>query len=411
MLSVEDWAEIRRLHVAEGMAIKQIVERLGVSRNTVRAAVRDNAPPRYERPAVASRVDGVEARIRELLRDCPTIPATVIAERIGWPYGLTVLKERVREIRPFYLPADPSSRTAYLPGEIGQWDFWFPDIVLPVGWGQQRAAKQLPVLTLTTGYARWLGAVLVPSRAAEDLFAGMWQLLELLGAVPKLLVWDGEGAVGRRRGPRIELTEACQAFRGVLATRVHICKPADPEAKGLVERNNGYLETSFLPGRSFTGPADFNGQLAGWLPLANGKTKRVLGCAPTDRIGADLAAMIMLPPVPPTTGWHYTTRLARDHYVRLDANDYSVHPSVVGRRVEVSADLDRVRVVCEGRAVADHGRCWAKHQTLSDPVHVEAAKAMRRDRITLLRPATDPEVQVRALRDYDTALGLDDGVA
>ena len=133
MLSVEDWAEIRRLHVAERMPIKQIADRLGVARNTVRAAVRDRAAPKYERPAVASRVDPVEARIRELLKDCPTMPATVIAERIDWPYGLTVLKERVREIRPFYLPADPCSRTTYLPGEVGQWDLWFPDIVLGVG--------------------------------------------------------------------------------------------------------------------------------------------------------------------------------------------------------------------------------------------------------------------------------------
>ncbi len=413
MLSVEDWAEIRRLHYAEGVPIKTIAGMLGVARNTVRQAVRDSGPPKYERPAVPSVVDTVETRIRALLKGCPTMPATVIAERLDWPFGLTVLKERVREIRPFYLPADPSSRTVYLPGEIGQWDFWFPDIVLPVGCGQQRTAKQLPVMTLTTGYARWLGAVLIPSRAAEDLFAGMWQLLELLGAVPKLLVWDGEGAVGRRRGPRIELTQACQAFRGVLATRVYICKPADPEAKGLVERNNGYLETSFLPGRSFTGPADFNTQLGAWLPRTNGKTKRVLGCAPTDRIGADLAAMIALPPVPPTTGWHLTTRLARDHYIRLDANDYSVHPSVVGRRIEVSADLDRVQVRCDGRLVADHARCWASHQTLSDPSHLEAAKAMRLDRVAVLRPPiqTEVEVEVRALHDYDSALGLDDGVA
>jgi hypothetical protein len=39
--------------------------------------------------------------------------------------------------------------------------------------------------------------------------------------------------------------------------------PRDPEANGLVERANGYLETSFLPGRGFAGPADFGTQLAG----------------------------------------------------------------------------------------------------------------------------------------------------
>jgi 3-phosphoglycerate kinase len=60
-------------------------------------------------------------------------------------------------------------------------------------------------------------------------------------------------------------------------------------------------------------------------------------------------------------------RLPRDHYVRLDSNDYSVHPTAVGRRVLVRADLDRVRVWCEGGVVADHERVWARHQTISDP--------------------------------------------
>ena len=69
-----------------------------------------------------------EPRIRELLRAYPTMPATVIAERIGWDRGLTVLKDRVRELRPAYLPPDPASRTSYVAGEIAQCDFWFPPV-------------------------------------------------------------------------------------------------------------------------------------------------------------------------------------------------------------------------------------------------------------------------------------------
>jgi transposase len=245
--------------------------------------------------------------------------------------------------------------------------------------------------------------------------AGWWQLIAALGAVPRVLVWDGEGAVGRNRGGRVQLTAECQAFRGTLATKVLICRPADPEAKGLVERLHDYLERSFLPGRSFAGPADFNAQIGSWLATVNTRPRRALGCAPTDRIAADLAAMLPLPPVAPATGWRASTRLARDHYVRLDGNDYSVHPGVIGRRVELVADLTRVRVLCEGKVVANHERAWAKHQTISDPEHVAAAKLLRRERIGLLRPAPNAEVAVRPLADYDTALGLtglaDGGVA
>jgi transposase len=409
VLSVEDWAEIRRLHRAEGLPIKVIARTLGVARNTVRSALASDGPPKYERAAKGSVADAFEPRIRELLAAFPSMPATVIGERIGWPYSIRTLSGLVAELRPLYLPPDPASRTSYDAGELAQCDFWFPDIELPVGFGQVRTAKRLPVLTMATGYSRWLSAVLVPSRHAEDLFAGWWQVIEKLGAVPRALVWDGEGAVGRWRAGKPELTRDCQAFRGVLGVKVIVCKPADPEAKGLLERAHDYLERSFLPGRSFTGPADFNAQLARWLAVANSRAKRVLGCAPSERITADKAAMLTLPPVAPVTGWRHSARLARDHYIRLDSNDYSVHPAVIGRRIEVIAGLDRVTVLCDGRLVADHERIWAKHQTITDPQHLAAAKALRRERREIVHLSAEPEVEQRVLADYDIALGLSTG--
>src|SRR6476620_2717937 len=222
MLSVEDWAEIRRLHVAERVPIKQIARELGISKNTVKAMLAADAPPKYRRAATGSVVDQVEPRIRQLLMDTPTMPATVIAERIGWARGMTVLTARVRELRPVYLPPDPASRTAYLAGEIAQNDFCFPHIRLPGGFGQTRTAKQLPVLTMVAAYSRTLFARLIPSRRAEDLYAGWWSHLARLGAVPRTLVWDGEGAVGAYGGGKNKLTTECQAFRGTLGTKVII---------------------------------------------------------------------------------------------------------------------------------------------------------------------------------------------
>ena len=200
---MEDWAEIRRLHRSERMPIKAIARVLGISRNTVRAAIASDVAPRYAREPVGSIVDAVEPRIRELLQATPTMPATVIAERIGWTRSIRVLSARVAELRPVYLPTDPASRTSYEPGDIAQCDLWFPPIELPVGFGQVRRPAQLPVLTMVTGYSRWLSGQLIPSRAAPDLFAGWWALIERLGAVPRTLVWDGEGAtVGGVRAAR-----------------------------------------------------------------------------------------------------------------------------------------------------------------------------------------------------------------
>lgn len=404
---MEDWAEIRRLHGAEGVSARAIARQLGISRNTVAAALASTRPPKYERPSTGSAVDAFEPAIRELLAATPWMPATVIAERVGWQRGMSVFTARVRELRPYYLPPDPSARTTYRPGERMQCDLWFPPAAIPLGAGQ---VDSPPVLVMTAGYSRVMGAVMIPTRAAADLIAGHWHLLQQFGAVPRELVWDQEGGVGQWRRGKPVLTAAFEAFRGLLGTSVRLCRPRRPQAKGLVERNNDYYERSFLPGRSFTSPNDFNTQIAQWITKrANVRHHRALGCQPITRWAADQAAMLPLPPVAPPLGWRASLRLPKDHYVRVDTNDYSVDPRMVGRRVEVSADLDRVQVFAAGRLVADHDRCWARHQSITDPGHAAAVVALRAQS-TRHGPPVDPlAVEVRDLSAYDRAFGLDDG--
>src|SRR3954468_11443731 len=387
------------------MPIKAIVRRLGVSRNTVRKALASPEPPRYQRRPAGSAVDAVEPAVRALLQDCPTRPATVIAERIGWDRSLTVLKDRVRQLRPLYLPVDPASRTTYLPGELAQCDLWFPPAAVPLG---ARQVGQPPVLVMISGYSRWMDAVMLPSRKSPDLLAGHWRLLQRLGATPRGLVWDNEPAGRSWRSGRPQLATAFAAFAGTLGIGVIQCRPRDPEAKGMVERANQYLETSFLPGRVFTDPGDFNAQLQQWLQRANARQHRTLGCRPEQRWPEDRAAMLELGPVAPLTGWQHTTRLPRDHYVRLAGNDYSVDPTVIGRRVEVRADLDAVTVTCAGTTVAQHQRSWATHQTFTDPAHRAAAVALRavHRSVTAAQAAVRIEVAQRELSDYDARFGL-----
>jgi transposase len=408
-MTVEDWAEIRRLHRVEQMPIKAIVRRLGVSRNAVRRALARDAPPKYERAAKGSLVDAVEPAVRELLVGCPTMPATVIAERIGWSRSLTILKDRVRVLRPYYLPPDPASRTTYEPGVRVQCDLWFPPVDVPLGAGQ---AGSPPVLVMVAGYSRMIFAMMLPSRQAPDLIAGHWALLTGMGVVPRELVWDNESAVGSWRGGKPKLTDDFEAFRGVLGIGVHQCRPRDPEAKGLVERANGYLETSFLPGRTFSGPGDFNAQLTTWLVLANGRLHRALGCRPDQRWAADRDAMLTLPPVVPALGWRTRARLPRDHYVRVGSNDYSVDPVAVGRVVEVVADLEHVTVRMGARVVAVHERCWARWQTITDPAHKAAALKMAHAAAhhtpTTAGPEAAGDVEQRDLGAYDAAFGLTD---
>lgn len=399
-MNVEDWAEIRRLHRAEGLSIKEIVRRTGIARNTVRSALRSDEPPSYRREGPGSMVDSVEPRIRELLAEFPRMPSTVIAERIGWQGGRTVLQERVALLRPLFLPADPCQRTEYQPGELAQWDLWFPPVKIPVG---QAQSVTLPVIVGVSGYSRTITARMIPSREAHDILMGHLACLLDLGGVPRKGVYDNEAALISRHNGRPNPTPPFQRFRGTLGMGLIVCKPGDPEAKGLVERANKYLETSFLPGRRFSSPLDFNAQLAMWLRRANNRVHSTLRCRPSDRIVEDRQAMMPLPPVLPDPAWRETKRLGRDHWVRIGTCDYSVHPRAIGRRVEVRMDLDEVVVTCAGDQVARHPRSWAKHRTITDPDHERARKIMRAFAAAV---AEDDDVEVRDLSVYDRATGV-----
>ena len=396
---MEDWALIRGL-AAEGVPKARIAERLGISRTTVLKAIRADGPPRYERRPAETSFSVVEQRVRVLLAQTPEMPATVLAERVGWTGSITWFRQNVKRLRPEFRRVDPADRLSWEPGDAAQCDLWFPPRKIPVEDGSRRL---LPVLVMTAAYSRFITARMIPSRRTEDLLLGSWELLQQLGRVPRRLIWDNEAGIGK--GQRHAL--GVDAFMGTLATRLVLLPPRDPESKGIVERRNGWFETSFMPGRDFASPADFNTQFTDWLVRANTRVVRTTGTAPVDRLDADRAAMLALPPVPLHLGWRTRIRLGRDYYVRLDTNDYSVDPTVIGRLVDVTADLDRVRVRADGRLVADHPRAWARGTTITDPAHVQTAAVLRAD---FRRPrAVAGDDLARDLADYDRAFDLTDG--
>ena len=93
---------------------------------------------------------------------------------------MTVMKDRVRELRPLYLPADPCQRTEYRPGELAQWDLWFPPTKIPLG--QRARSDRSPVIVGVSGYSRWIVARMIPSREAHDILCGHLACLLELGA-------------------------------------------------------------------------------------------------------------------------------------------------------------------------------------------------------------------------------------
>lgn len=395
---MEDWALIRRL-AAEGEPHAAIARRLGISRTTVVKAVNSDAPPRYVRTPSESSFAVFEPRVRALLEEFPDMPATVIAERVGWRGSSSWFRDNVARLRPEHRRVDPADRLTWEAGDAAQCDLWFPPKRIPL---ENGTSSLLPVLVITAAYSRFVLGRMIPTKTTEDLLLGTWELLQRLGRVPRRLLWDNERGIGR--GPH--RAEGVPGFMGTLATRLVLLRPRDPESKGIVERRNGWFEKSFMPGRSFASPADFNDQFTDWLAGANQKVVRTTKARPVDLLETDRAAMLTMPPVPPVVGWRKQVRLGRDYYVNIARNDYSVDPTWIGRMVDAHADLDRVQVHLDGRLITEHPRVWARGLTITDPCHVDTARRLRQEFQQPRARAVD-EGLVRDLADYDRAFGLE----
>jgi O-antigen/teichoic acid export membrane protein len=314
-----------------------------------------------------------EAQIRELLATWPLMPTSLIAEQIGWDQPLQVLVDQVAQLRSAYMrPYQHLIGITYPPGETAQCGLWFPPIEIPVGFGQTRSTLKLPVLTMITGYSRWLSAMLIPSTQPEDLRAGSWELLMSLGAVPRALTWDRDDAFGGSQDGRADVTGGGHEFFRSLGTRLVAGKQSDAKTRGLIERAHAYLEHSFLTGRNFSSPANFNAQLGRWLETANTRRRQPPNLSPIELLGTDKQAMLPLPSVPPAAGWRLSMKVQAQPFVHFDSNAYSVSPATLGRAVELVADLQQVSILCDGKLAAKHNRSWASGCTISDPGHLIA---------------------------------------
>ena len=393
-MGVEQWAELRREHFVGGKSIKELARTTGLSRNTIRSALRSETPPGYQRPPKPGVLEPFKVEIHRLLKDDPKLPGVRVRELLE-PLGCTVCKtvvdDYLREVRPLFAPAPRTfQRTVYRPGEICQFDVWQPVAEVPVGHGQ---ARQGWVVVACLGYSRAGAGVLVFSKETEDLLAGIAGCLSRLGALPKELVWDRQAGIHGHAG---RPSEAFAAFCGQLKVGWRFCEPADPQAKGAVERLQGYAETNFEPGRRFANDLDFQDQLDAWFAKVNARTHKTLRARPIDRLGEEQRVMASLPARMPDTARRWVTRVSPDPHLRIDTNDYSLDPRLVGRRVEVRVDQRQVLAVVldTGEIACDHARVFAKHRTITALEHARALRDVR-------QPAAESAVEVRPLTRYD----------
>ncbi len=393
---MERWAELRREHFVRGVSIKELARRFGVDRNTVRRALRSEAPPVYRRAPAGSKLDPFKDEIHRLLRADPRLPGQRIRELIaplGFEGAKTIVDDYLREVRPLFRAERTYQRTVYQPGEICQFDLWEPAAEVPVGHGQTRRAW---VVVACLGFSRAAAGALIFSKQTPDLLFGIGRCLWSLGALPQTLVWDRQAGIHGHGG---RPSEEFAAFCGQLRVDWQFCAPADPQAKGVVERLQDFIERSFEPGRAFANELDFQLQLDTWFAeRANVRHHKTLRCRPVDRLVEEQAVMTPLPAAAPDTDRRWVLRVPPDPHLRFDTNDYSLDPGLVGRRVEARVTGREVLAVAldTGELACRHQRSFAKHRTITDLAHARALRAGRTE--------PEPAVEIRPLERYDALI-------
>jgi hypothetical protein len=168
----------------------------------------------------------------------------------------------------------------------------------------------------------------------------------------------------------------------------------------VVERLQGYAETSFEPGRRFANHLDFQDQLDRWFSdVANARAHRTIRAVPAERLATERRSMRPLPARMPETRRRAVARVPAQPFLRFDTNDYSVDPSFAGRRVELLATQREVAAVVlgSGEIACRHRRRFARHLTITAPEHERSLRGLREG-------AAEPEVEVRPLARYDALI-------
>jgi transposase len=384
----------------EGLSQREIHRRTGAHRDTIRRALAQPKPPSYgPRAKRPSKLDPFMASIQELLEDEPRLSGVRIREEIekeGYEGSKTILDDLLRELRPRFLPPSRSfQRTRYRPGELAQFDLSEPRCPIPVGYGQTRRGY---VVTCELPYSRAFAGALVFSKEFPDIAWGMRRCLLSLGALPGKLVWDREGAIAPRGRP----TQDFLTFCGELSLGWVILDAGDCQAKGALERSHRFLHGNFEAGRRFANALDFQDQLDRWCERINARVHRTTRAVVSERLLEEQARMRALPERMPDTDRRFVTRVGAQPYLRVDRNDYSLDPRLVGRRVEVRVSQAEVRALAldTGELAARHARVFAGGLAFTDPAHQAALDELRGER----RRQREPEVQLRPLARYDALI-------
>jgi len=370
-------AEVVRLFAVEGWKVGTIARHLGVHHSAVARAL-ERRGLGSERKRRASIIDSFIPFIRDTFERYPRLPASVLYRMVrarGYSGGEDHFRHRVAELRP-RRAAEAYLELRTLPGEQAQVDW------ASFGtWAVEGGERRLSAFVMVLSYSRMIFARFFYDQRLSSFLEGHVRAFSSFGGAAKTALYDNlKTVVLERRG------DAIRFHSSMLSLAAHYRFQPRPVAvgrgneKGRVERAIGYLRTSFFHGLSFASIDDLNQQVERFcseVASARGWPQQ-RGISVAEAFAKEKPFLVELPGDPFPVSQRDDVSVGKTPYVRFDSNRYSVPHKRVRRTLTIEADSRRVRIMDRGEVVAEHRRCFDKHQIVEDPDHIAALRRHKR---------------------------------
>jgi transposase len=407
MLGGSDVIEVVRLREVEGLGVRAIAKRLGLSRNTVRKYLREPRVPVYgPRSRSPSKLAPFEAWLTERTQEDGVWNSVRLHRELrerGYVGGKTILKDYLRPLRP---PKTPNVVVRYEvpPGVEAQVDFGvfaFED--------ERGRRKSVLAFVMVLSFSRALYVEFVQQQDLSTLLRCHLHAFEAFGGVPQRVLYDNmKTVVLERDAERVVFHPRLLDFALLAGFTPKACRPYRAQSKGRVERSIKYLRDSFWP-VNFTDLVDLNRQVGAWVAgVANVRDHGTLKRRPIDLLAEERSHLLPLKATSAFAGLLAEERkVGRDAFVAFEGSRYAVPWRFAGRHVSVAATEAHVEIRDGRDLVVVHPRGLVPGLTLplaSQYAGAPMAGATRPGR-ALSRQVLGPEVERRSLAIYDAIGG------
>lgn len=335
----------------QGTGLRETAKLLGLSRNTVRRILRE--------PAVrAARVGAVDEAMQQRLKavyerakgNAVRMGQILVDEHaLELPYSTLTRWVREAELRE---PPKRSGEYHFEPGQEMQHD--------TSPHGVEVAGKQIKAQCagLTLAYSRRLFVQYYPRLTRFEAKHFLVQAAQFMdGTCPRCVIDNTSVVLAGGAGADAVIAPEMAAFAHNLGFKFLAHRLNDPDRKARIERPFRWVESNFLPGRSFASFDDVNTQALRWcIEVANAKPKRSLGMSPEAAYVMEKPHLRSLPAVLPAVYDVFDRVVDLYGFVNVDVNRYSVPERLVGKTVTVYKHYARIEIHYRRMSVASHPR-------------------------------------------------------